>query len=41
MEAALERAADPQAWIDDLERSILRQAGPGQDNYSALAVWFG
>ena len=41
MEAALERAADPQAWIADLERSILRKAGPGQDNYSALAVWFG
>jgi len=40
MEAALERAANPQAWIEDLEQSIARQAVTGQDNYSALAVWY-
>ncbi len=41
MEAVLQRAADPQAWIEELERSIVQQARPGQDNYSALAVWYG
>lgn len=40
MEAALQRSADPQAWADDLEQSILRQARPGQDNFSALTVWY-
>jgi len=40
MEAALRRAADPQAWINEMEQSIVRQARPGQDNFSALAVWY-
>jgi serine/threonine protein phosphatase PrpC len=40
MEAALQSAPDPQAWIEELEQSILRQARPGQDNYSALSIWY-
>ena len=41
MEAALQRAETPQAWIDELADLVHRQARIGQDNYSALAVWFG
>jgi serine/threonine protein phosphatase PrpC len=41
MEAALKRAVDPQAWIEDLEQSLVRQARPGQDNYSAMGIWYG
>jgi serine/threonine protein phosphatase PrpC len=41
MEAALQRADSPQAWIDELAASVERQARPAQDNYSALAVWSG
>lgn len=41
MEAALQRAASPQSWIEELAGMIERQARVGQDNYSALAVWFG
>jgi serine/threonine protein phosphatase PrpC len=40
MEAVLQRSADPQAWIEELEQTIVREARPGQDNYSALAVWY-
>jgi serine/threonine protein phosphatase PrpC len=41
MEDALERAADPQAWIEELGGLVERLARPGQDNYSALSVWYG
>jgi serine/threonine protein phosphatase PrpC len=41
MEAALQRAASPQAWIEELADRVQRQAGAEQDNYSALAIWFG
>lgn len=40
MEDALDRAADPQSWIEELGDSVAHQARPGQDNYSALAVWY-
>lgn len=41
MEAALQRAPTPQVWIEELAQRIANQARTGQDNYSALAVWFG
>ncbi len=41
LEAALQRADSPQAWIDELEQSIIRQDRAGQDNFSAIAIWFG
>jgi len=41
MEAALQEAADVQSWIDALEQSIARVARAGQDNYSAIGVWYG
>ena len=41
MEASLQEAADVQSWIDALERSVARRAHAGQDNYSAIGVWFG
>jgi serine/threonine protein phosphatase PrpC len=41
MEAALQRAETPQAWIEELADLVQRQARIGQDNYSALAVWYG
>ena len=40
MESALQQASSAQAWIDALEQAIARQARAGQDNYSALAVWY-
>lgn len=40
MESALQQASSVQAWIDALEQAIARQARAGQDNYSALAVWY-
>ena len=41
IEAALQEAPDVQAWIDALEQSVARHAAAGQDNYSAIGVWYG
>ncbi len=41
MEAALQAASGVQAWLDALEALIARKALVGQDNYSALAAWYG
>ncbi len=41
MEAGLQRAETPQGWIDEMAALVERQARVGQDNYSAVAVWFG
>jgi serine/threonine protein phosphatase PrpC len=41
MEAALRRASSPGQWIDDMMRELPDPESPGQDNYSAIAVWVG
>jgi serine/threonine protein phosphatase PrpC len=41
MEAALQRVATPQDWLDSLELIVQSTGRPGMDNYSAVAVWFG
>jgi serine/threonine protein phosphatase PrpC len=45
MAASLARAADPQAWLTQLEALVLRHAGERgathHDNFSAIGVWFG
>lgn len=45
MSASLERAADPAAWLAQLEQLVLRHAAetgkPGHDNFSGIAVWIG
>lgn len=41
MEAALQRVASPEQWLSSLEQIVLSAARPGQDNYTAVAVWFG
>lgn len=35
------RAADPGQWLDEMRAAILAKANPRQDNFSAVAVWFG
>lgn len=37
--ATLTRASTPQAWLDAMRELILAQAAPGQDNFSAIALW--
>lgn len=41
MESALQRAADPQAWIDSMEQLLLARIPEGTDNYTAAAVIVG
>ena len=41
MEAALREAASPKQWIDDMMRKVPEPDSPGQDNYSAMAIWVG
>ncbi len=41
MTATLQETADVQSWIDALEQSVARRAQAGQDNYSAIGVWYG
>lgn len=41
MESALQRVASPEDWLSSLEQVVLSAARPGQDNYTAIAVWFG
>ena len=37
--ATLTDADTPQGWLDAMRELILAQAAPGQDNFSAIAVW--
>src|ERR1700674_403403 len=39
MEAALTAATSAEEWLRALEASILKRGRPGQDNYSAIALW--
>lgn len=43
--ASLSRAADPSAWLEQLEQLVLQHAAangkPGHDNFSGIAVWVG
>ncbi len=41
LEAALQAAPDPHAWLDVLEAAVLKNAAhkPSHDNFSALTVW--
>jgi len=43
--ASLSRAADPSAWLAQLEQLVLQHAAaigkPGHDNFSGIAVWIG
>lgn len=43
LEQTLTAAASPQAWLDALEATVLRNAAdrPSHDNFSALTVWTG
>jgi PPM family protein phosphatase len=41
IEAALQRALSPEAWLAELEQIIVAGLRRGSDNYSAIAVWFG
>jgi serine/threonine protein phosphatase PrpC len=41
IEAALQRSASPQDWLEKLELSVTDARKPSQDNYSAMAVWCG
>ncbi len=40
---ALSHAAEPQAWLNDLEQRVRRAAvnAPKHDNFTALALWLG
>jgi serine/threonine protein phosphatase PrpC len=39
MERALAAAASAADWLRAMEQQVVAAAGPGQDNFSALAVW--
>lgn len=41
MESALQAADSPETWLAQMERLIEQAQRPGQDNYSAIAVFFG
>lgn len=41
IEAALQRSASPDDWLEQLERRVADANKPAQDNYSAIAVWCG
>lgn len=41
MAGCLQRAASPQQWLDQMGEQIARLGRAGQDNYSALALWYG
>lgn len=45
MSASLDRAANPAAWLAQLEQLVLRHAAEqgktGHDNFSGIAVWYG
>lgn len=35
------KALDPEQWLSEMRQAIVAQARPRQDNFSAIAVWFG
>lgn len=37
----LARASGPEDWLRDMRAQVLANAGPQQDNFSAIAVWVG
>jgi serine/threonine protein phosphatase PrpC len=37
----VERAANPDQWLDLMAEIVVRRQPPNQDNYSALALWVG
>jgi serine/threonine protein phosphatase PrpC len=39
MELVLARASSADDWLRAMEREIIERRRPGQDNYTALAVW--
>jgi hypothetical protein len=41
MEAALQRVGSPEEWLAAMEQLVIDSGRPGQDNYSAVAVWVG
>lgn len=41
METSLGRATEPGQWLADMEAAIIQNACPGQDNYTAIAVFAG
>ncbi|UCE30807.1 MAG: serine/threonine-protein phosphatase [Burkholderiales bacterium] len=41
MESALQRASSPDDWLARMEHSVLNRGRKGQDNYSAMALWYG
>lgn len=40
MEIALAKAGDPAQWLTLMEECLRGRDHPGQDNYTALAIWF-
>ncbi len=38
MEVALAKASDAHDWLERMALGLRRQAKPGQDNYTALAI---
>jgi len=41
LEAALQRAGQPDQWLRELEQGFVGRLRQGSDNYSAIAVWCG
>jgi serine/threonine protein phosphatase PrpC len=41
MAEALHRAGTPEAWLQDMQAHVRKQAAPRQDNFTAIAVWVG
>ncbi|MBK1646681.1 serine/threonine protein phosphatase [Thiocapsa imhoffii] len=40
MEVSLAKAGDPGQWLTLMEKCLRGRTHPGQDNYTALAIWF-
>lgn len=38
---ALHRSDTPEQWLDDMRQRIVERAAPKQDNYTAVALWYG
>ncbi len=41
LSSSLHASSSPKAWLDNMARHIAQQAGPRQDNFSAVALWLG
>lgn len=39
--ASLQRALSPEAWLEEMRSIVAAHEQPNQDNFSALAVWYG